>query len=100
MGSMERRFITADPELLKPFSPGDRKEVSNHLFRRIESADLFGLNKDVPGPAEKASQTAPHTVRGSDASVKGSRTESIISSLLSGPNNLKSLFCPSYWIYG
>ena len=95
VGSVQGRFIPTNPDLLKSFLSGNGYEISSHLFWRMESANLFGLNKDVPGPAEKASQTAPHTVCSGNPTVKRSRTESIILSLLSGSNNFKSLFRPS-----
>jgi hypothetical protein len=92
VGSVKGRFIPANPDLLKSFLSGNGYEILSHLFWRMESANLFGLNKDVPGPAEKASQTAPHTVCSGNPSIKRSRTESIILSLLSGSNSLSYLF--------
>jgi hypothetical protein len=95
MGSVKGGFIPANPDLLKSFLSGNGYEISSHLFRRMEPANLFGLNNDVPRPAEKASQTAPHTVCSGNPSVKRSRTESIIFSLLSETDDFESFFCPS-----
>jgi hypothetical protein len=72
---------------MKSFFPGDGGKISSHLLRRIESPYLFGLNKDVPGPAKEASQTTSYTVGSGNPSIKRGRTESIIFSLLSGTNN-------------
>ena len=52
--TMESRFVATNSHLLKSFLPDNRKEVSSHFLWLIESADLFRLNHDMPGPAKKA----------------------------------------------
>jgi len=92
MRSVKSGFVAADPDLLKPFLPGDGDKVPDHLLGRIESPRLFRLNKDVPGPAEKASQATSYTVGGGNSSIERSRSESIVLSFLFPSNNLAYLF--------
>jgi hypothetical protein len=89
---MESGFIATDSHLAKFFLPNNREEISDHLFGRKESPNLFGLNHDMPGPAEKAFQKTSYTVCRGNSSIKGSRTKSVIFSLLSRANDLSSPF--------
>jgi len=52
---VEGGFISADPYLFKSFLSGDGRKLVGHLMGRIEPTRLFGLDEDMPGPAEEAS---------------------------------------------
>ena len=87
---MESGFIATNSHLVKFPLPCNKEEVSGYFLRRIESADLFRLNNNMPGPAEKTFQTASYTVSGGYPPIKRSGTESIILPLLSGTNDLST----------